>query len=666
MKKYCILVTAALFFTTAVAAQTANHRNRLNFDDVEVLSIIKLMSKATGKSFVFNNRVLKGKRITILSDQTFTPTEAYRIFEAFLHINNLSTIVDGKIVRIVPSKEAKIHPTAVYDGKLKIADGTFITRVIPVKNSNVKTLRSNLAPLISKNALLLAISDLNAFIMRDTKENTSQFAKLVQMFDKMDDPILGVNLEIIPVKNASATELAALIMKVFATVIPKGSTRLNKLHISSDKRTNSIIVIGQPASVSKVKKLLHQLDKKEKVDLESISILSLDINIIPIKNGNVGSIASLLGKIFALSPTGKTKTAASAPQIKVFPYERTNQLLVVAHPKVLKKITEVVQLLDTAEESDHESLRILSMNLEIVPIQYADATGIADLITRMLASPATDARKGVAQSPSRLKILSDKRTNNLILIGPPKTIVKVKQIIAQLDVDLDAGELAHKGNIRVYKLKNSNAKKISEVLQKVSKTFQTPPTGDKNRQASGGNSAIMIIPDIPTNSLVIYADNRNFKELEGVLQELDIARPQVFIQALIMEVKLDKSLELGVEWQTSVLDNVGKRDSVVTVGGVGSTGGPKQLRTGASGAVIGVLGSPIQFGGKSYASFDAFIRAYEKDNAIDILSNPKILTLNNEEAEIKVAEIIPTTASTKTDSDTGDVTRTIVEDQAAN
>ncbi len=661
MKRIQLILIPVLILFITLSGQAAVRKNKLNFDDVEVLSIIKLMSKVTGKSFVFNNRVLKGKKITLLSEQEFTAKEAYQIFEAFLKVNDLSALVEGKVIRIVQSKEARSQPAPIYSEDQRLSNEVVVTRVIPVKNANVKTLKANLKPLISKHATLLAIPDLNALILRDTKKNTNQFAKLVEMFDQMDDPVLSVSMEIVPVINADANELSTLINKIFTTVVPKGKTSDNKLKITADKRTNNIIIIGKTTSLEKIKQLVSQLDSKDEVDIENITILSLDIDIIPIKNGSAQNIAGLVSKIFSGALSGAKKgKKVDAQKVKIYGYERTNNLVAVAHPKILKKIREVVKQLDTLNVTDHENIRIVSLNLEIYPVKNADASDIAGLLTKMFSPPSSGNEKA-AKSTNKLRVFADKRTNSLILIGFPKTLDKVKTIVAQLDGDLNQGERKAMGNIRVYRLKNANAESIAEVLQKVSQTFKDPQetnSGNKQKTSQNTKSSATIIPDKPSNSLVIYADENNFRELESVLEKLDIVRPQVFIQALIMEVRLDKSLELGVEWQNSSLNG----NTLITAGGVGSTGGPKSITTtpsGNNGAILGIIGTPITFAGNDYASFDAFIKAYQQDTEIDILSNPKILTLNNEEAEIKIAEIIPTTGSVEEDSSTGDKTTTI-------
>ncbi len=480
VKRTKIIILIIFLLISHNSAVFAVKKTRLNFNDVEVLTVIKLMSKATGRTFVFNNNILKGKRITLLSNQEFTPDEAYKIFEAVLNINGLATVEEGKVIKIVTDKQAKISSVPVYREDSKINLGSYITRVIPVEYGKIRTIRSNLAPLVSKDAILIAIEDANVLILKDTKENTQRFAEIVKLLDSDEKEFSSINLELVPLKHADATETSNLLSKIFTTPQKKGQ-----------------------------------------------------------------------------------------------------------------------------------------------------------------------------EDTSRIRILADKRTNNVILIGSPGSLDRLKTLISQLDKKIEKDE----GNIRVFPLKSANAKKIAEVLQKISTTFQS------KKDKKNPTTKATIIPDIPSNSLVIYADKADFPTLENVITKLDTERAQVFIQAIIMEITLDKSLDLGVEWQASDLQEMGDSEGVVTVGGVGSTGTPSTVssaatNTSSAGAVLGILGGTITYGGTQYTSLNAFIRASEKDSEIDILSNPQILTLNNEEAEIKVGSIIPTIGSTKTDSN-GNTTTTI-------
>ena len=376
MKARFLIITLSILFLFPVITGAQSSKIKLNFNDVEVLNVIKSMSQATGRTFVFNNNVLKGKKITLLSRELFTPDEAYRIFEAVLAINGLSMLEEGKVTKIVTDKEAKRSSTPIYTEESEAYQGSYITRVIPIRYGQIRKIRSNLAPLVSKDAILIAIEDANVLILKDTKENTERFAQIVELIDKEEQEFLSINLELLPLEYADATETANLLQKIF---------------IASRKK------------------------KPE-------------------------------------------------------------------------------------EETD------------------------------------------------RLRIFADARINTLILIGPPLSLEIIKKLVKELDEKINKDQ----GNIRVYPLKSANAKTVSEVLQKISGTLN--PENDKKAKT---NEKVTIIPDIPSNSLVIYADTSVFPALENVISKLDTERAQVFIQAIIMEITLEKSLDLGVEWQASDIQEIG-------------------------------------------------------------------------------------------------------------
>jgi general secretion pathway protein D len=123
-----------------------------------------------------------------------------------------------------------------------------------------------------------------------------------------------------------------------------------------------------------------------------------------------------------------------------------------------------------------------------------------------------------------------------------------------------------------------------------------------------------------------------------MVKELDVRRPQVFVEALIMEMTLEKSLQLGVNWQGTALAG----ESAVGLG-VPSAAPQTLAQTLAagSGAVVGIVGNEIDFQGQKFASFSAFIQATRQDQDLNILANPQILTLNNEQAEINVSQVVP-------------------------
>jgi len=138
----------------------------------------------------------------------------------------------------------------------------------------------------------------------------------------------------------------------------------------------------------------------------------------------------------------------------------------------------------------------------------------------------------------------------------------------------------------------------------------------------------------------------------------------VYIEALIMEVSVNKNFNVGVEWSllkdTGSLTGLG--DSATGVGMAGFKSGTSSIipqinaTTGAvslpSGFSLGIIGAGITIGGMVFPNIGAVLQAYQNDSDVSILSTPQLLTLNNEEAEINVGKNVPyiTRSDTSTSS----------------
>ena len=97
--------------------------------------------------------------------------------------------------------------------------------------------------------------------------------------------------------------------------------------------------------IKKIKSLVQQLDSKDEVNFGSINVLSLSMEIIPVKHANANDIAGLIAKIFASKKPVK-KGGKAVSELKIYGYERTNNIIVVAHPKLTEKIKAVIKQLD--------------------------------------------------------------------------------------------------------------------------------------------------------------------------------------------------------------------------------------------------------------------------------------------------------------------------------
>ena len=160
-----------------------------------------------------------------------------------------------------------------------------------------------------------------------------------------------------------------------------------------------------------------------------------------------------------------------------------------------------------------------------------------------------------------------------------------------------------------------------------------------------------IIANKETNSLIINASGAEFKEISKVIKQLDTVRPQILIEATIIEVGVDSNWDFGIDW------SLGANSGVGLVGGssiMGSSVPSYTNNTGISGKTLSVPLSQGQMslGFLSDAASLGFILLNAKGGAANtnIISTPHILTIDNHEAEINVAKEIAIPTNSRTDT----------------
>jgi len=311
-------------------------------------------------------------------------------------------------------------------------------------------------------------------------------------------------------------------------------------------------------------------------------------------------------------------------------YAPTGMLIVTDVLSNLKRLLHIVKVIDVVG---------IGEEISVIPLQHATASVLVKSVTSIFQ---TKARKGRAPVSPGIKVVADERTNSLIIAGTEDDIIRVRQLIALLDKEMPRGE----GDIRVYYLQNANAEDLAQVLTALpSKQGKAPAAG----KAPVISKEVQIVADKATNSLVITSNKDDYLILEDVIKKLDIPRRMVYIEALLMEVSVDKRFELGVQWQVAD-DHIGSYEEkdIGTFGAstpsqsqfpsIGATSGIVSLPPGLS---FGVLGETITISGIEFPTIGAVVRAFQSDGDIHILSTPQIMTTDNEEAQIVVAKNIP-------------------------
>jgi general secretion pathway protein D len=372
------------------------------------------------------------------------------------------------------------------------------------------------------------------------------------------------------------------------------------------------------------------------------------IKIVPAVDARAKNIATKLREE-AVSPDDRVETRliplryADPEELKKHfaPLISKNGVMIAYAPTGMLIVTDVksniVRLLKIIDEIDVEGM---GEQISVLPLEYATASDIAkDLNDVFQRSPRGPPQNGTI---GPIKIVPYDRTNDLIVKATEADTVKVKALILLLDKEPVRGE----GDIHVKYLQNANAEDLAQTLTSIR-------TGDTQTAKKGETPIIskdvQIVPDKATNSLVILAKKEDYVILEDVIDQLDIVRRMVHIEALIMEVDVNKDLDVGVEWQVG--ETVGSHDgSDLTAFGnqaQGTTLAP------LPGFTYGLVGEIITIGNQPYASLGAVINAMETESNVYIRQTPQITTMDNEEAEIVVAKNVPFQTRVET---TGDVT----------
>lgn len=309
--------------------------------------------------------------------------------------------------------------------------------------------------------------------------------------------------------------------------------------------------------------------------------------------------------------------------------------------------------------------------IRILQVKYADATDIAEKLMQIFegsggnATPArtTTARRRVRRPTPQpqqqdegldveiSRVIADERTNKLIVIADEKSFQRIEEILAQLDVPTE-GE----GQVHVHYLTNANAEELASTLSQLAQgtgtTTRARPGRPATKEAPGAaelfQGEVKITADKGTNSLVIVSSYNDYKNLARVIDKLDIARRQVFVEAVIMEVDLDSTNELGLSFHQGAAPTIDAEGNVAPVilgtqlGGLNSLSLSGLLQFG--GFLAGIQGPPVpgtESLGVSIPSFGVVLQALQTDNRVNVLSTPHILTSDNEEAEITVGQNVP-------------------------
>jgi general secretion pathway protein D len=322
-------------------------------------------------------------------------------------------------------------------------------------------------------------------------------------------------------------------------------------------------------------------------------------------------------------------------------YPAGNILILTDHASNVNRMIRIIRRIDQVGNQD----------VEIVPLTHAGAAEIVRVVNALYA--------GASAEGGAVKVVADERSNSVLIGGDQAQRLRLRALIAHLDTPLESG-----GDTRVRYLHYANAEKIAPKLKEQMTGIAQAAAGAPGAQgavqgaAAQAEKGAMVWADPTNNALVITAPPKMMRAVMDIIDKLDIRRPQVLVEAILAEVDVSKEADLGVNWAaySNSSSNVPVGAFVAPVSGTSIVDLAQAIQNTGNVTTPLLQGATIGIGrlAGSGVNFVAMLRALRADTNTNIVSTPSAVTMDNQEAELKVTQEVPfitgqftnTTAST--------------------
>lgn len=484
----------------------------------------------------------------------------------------------------------------------------------------------------------------NTLLVRATPATLAEIRDLVAVLDTQQAG--AISLVTIPLQYGDAASIAEAIQ---ATVADPAALATGKVpaRISADTRSNTLIVRADPVSVGEIRALVRTLDRRQTDTAGLVTI--------PLRNGDATAIAASIQSIVG-DPAAE---AAGQTPARVSGDPRSNTLIVRADPATVAQIRALAAQLDGAKPAD----------TAVIPLRFAEAANVAE---------ALNAIGGTA--PDAPTIAVDARGNALLVRGDPLAVASLRGLAGQLD---QPGAATPRPVTRVYRLRHTDAEAVATILREIvgleqpattpvaaalepdapdgrlsglaaaatgqgTETALDAPDPALARDAPARRSAtdrrdaptsdIAIQPDPDGNAIVLRGTPRAVEQTVSLIAELDRRRPQVLIEAAIVEVTGVAGEQLGIQFGFGdAVPDAGVAATSFSNGGVSLQGVLSVLGVPAA----GLLSDGLTLGASVGNDFGILLQALATSSSANLLSTPSLTTLDNQEAEIVVGQNVP-------------------------
>lgn len=351
-----------------------------DFPDVTLEELTKQMQKLTGINLIMDGKGLKGK-ISITAPTPITMGDAWKAYLTALEVNGFALVNSGNFYKIVPTRDIRYTPTKIYTGNYTPNTDNYVMRILPLKNIDSTEVTRSFRPFMSRYGRIIDIKQTNTIIVQDTGTNINRLVRLTKFIDV---PGYDETLQIIPVKNSSAQEIAKLLDQIlkgqsgggkFKSSRTKKGENISK--IIAEPRTNTIIAMANADGAKQLRDLI------EKLDVKNVSRGGGRIHVYYINHGDAEALAKTLSTLVsgAQQNSSRRSTRSSrlrsrlssndddgsqlfSDDVKITADKDNNALVVTASPTDYLTLKEVIKKLDVPRDQVYVEGLLMETNVD--------------------------------------------------------------------------------------------------------------------------------------------------------------------------------------------------------------------------------------------------------------------------------------------------------------
>lgn len=567
----------------------------INVKNADIAAIVRIFSRKTKRNFILDEKV-RGK-VSIYLPGKVSTEEGLRILDSVLALKGFTSVPIGpNLWKIVPSKEARQStiPTLTEQRSDK-PTAAVVTRLVSLKYVSAEDVQQIVSQLISADGLVNAYTGTNSLILIDSEDNIN---RLVSLIEELDVPFSNREMTIIPVKFADVEDVAQKLNDILGTSnadSKRGASALDQVRAS---------MVADPSLA-----LANQMN----------------------------AIRAQQQRAAGAGASSKT-VAARGMEPKIIPDQRTNSIIVVADGDTTARVRALIAQLDSKVD--------LSGNkFYVYRCQHANAEEIAQVLAGLAGGGQMGggtggfgaAGRGAGAGSGLGGAFGDDGSGGAFGGGRNS----LSRSRSGSSSSFGGGQSSGMGGGLGGGLGSSRGGRGA------GGQGQTGPA-----TAQLGEN-ISVTADPATNSLIIAAGKSDYEKIRGLLAQLDVKRRQVLVEATLLEVSIDNTLQTSMSFLTSTggADGgaIAQSDFAPDSASLSTLfSDPSKLQGFTlAAASAGSLKLPA---GVTIPTQSILVSAAQTNNNVNILSSPTILATDNEEAQIVVGQNVPFLASTSTNA----------------